>query len=223
MSLPLEKPGIRSELFAKSAVALQEIDHKNRAKVTWLDPPALPSKRVEATLRHIAAHLFGNPRGTPRLRQADGLEIIEAAGPSGEARILAERIKRLLLEGVAPDQIVIAVRDADDETDMLRETLAAAGVPNAGTSRVPFLADARRPNASDRCSKRSWTIGPSTALCPLLRSNHFRPRWPSIAGDQGVKTAIRMLRKWKLCRRSPPHFAPAVVDCRGRKTPTDQS
>ena len=82
--------------------------------------------------------LFGNPRDTPRLPQADGLEIIEAAGPAGEARVLAERIKRLLLEGVAPDQIVIAVRGADDETDILRETLAAAGVPNAGTLRVPF-------------------------------------------------------------------------------------
>ncbi len=61
VSLPLENPCVRSDLFAKSAVALAEIDHKKRATVTWLEPPPLRSKRVEATFRHIAGHLFGNP------------------------------------------------------------------------------------------------------------------------------------------------------------------
>ena len=65
VSLPLEKSCVRSDLFAKSTVALAEIDHKKRAAVAWLEPPPLPSKRVEATFRHIAGHLFGNPRHTP--------------------------------------------------------------------------------------------------------------------------------------------------------------
>ncbi len=44
---------VRSDLFAKSAVALEEIDHKKRAPVTWLKPPPLRNKRAEAT---FAAH-----------------------------------------------------------------------------------------------------------------------------------------------------------------------
>ena len=86
VSLPLEKPCVRGDLFAKSTVALEEIDHKKRATATRLEPPPLRAKQAEATFRQIAGHLFGNPRDTPRLPQADGLEIIEAAGPAGEAQ-----------------------------------------------------------------------------------------------------------------------------------------
>jgi ATP-dependent helicase/nuclease subunit B len=222
VSLPLEKPCVRGDLFAKSTIALAEIDHKKRATVTWLEPPPR-SKRVEATtFRHIAAHLFGNPRDTPRLPKADGLEIIEAAGPAGEARALTERIKRLLLDGVAPDQIVVAVRGAEDETDILRETLAAAGVPNAGTPRAPFsrMPVVRALLTLLETELDAWSFD---SLCPLLRSNHFRPKWSSHADDQGVTTAIRMLRKWKLAadRRGILHRMSSVAE--EGKTPADRS
>jgi ATP-dependent helicase/nuclease subunit B len=197
VSLPLEKPCVRADLFAKSSVALEEIDRKKRATVTWLEPTAVTSQNADATFRHIALHLFGNPRDTPRLTKADGFEIIEAAGPTGEARALAERIKKLLLDGVAADEVVIAMRGADSESDILRETLTAAGIPNAGTPRSPF---SRTPLARTllmllESELEDWSFG---SLCALLRSNHFRPNWSSVAEGQGVQAAVRILRKWKL-------------------------
>ena len=94
--------------------------------------------------------MFDNPRGTPPLASAAGLEIVEAAGPSGEARALAERIKNLLLDGVATDQIVVAVRDADEESDTLDETLDGRRDPARVPDANALFANALGPGALDR-------------------------------------------------------------------------
>ena len=108
---------LRSDLFAKSAAAFEEINRDGQAAVTWLQTPNEPVENAIATFRHIAQHLFDNPRTAPKLNTATGLEIVEAAGPTGEARVIAERVRALLLEGVSADQIVIAVRGGDDRSD----------------------------------------------------------------------------------------------------------
>ena len=139
ISLPLENPRLRSDLFAKSAAAFEEINRNGQAAVTWLQAPNDPVESVAASFRHIAQHLFDNPRTAPKLDTATGLEIVEAAGPSGEAHVIAERVRAILLEDVSPDEIVIAVRGGDEESTILRETLAAAGIPHDGTVRLPFV------------------------------------------------------------------------------------
>ena len=170
VSLPLENPCVRTDLFAKSSVAREEIDHKKRATVTWLEPPPLRAKQAEATFSSIAGHLFGNPRDTPRLPQADGLEITRRGG---RARGASKRHGRAdqgsshLLDGVSPDQIVICrfAASPDDEADVLREPLK----PLPAVFRTPALCGRRfraclSPERCWRCSKRSLRIGPSTAL-----------------------------------------------------------
>jgi ATP-dependent helicase/DNAse subunit B len=197
ISLPLDDLRLRTDLFAKSAAALAEINREGRAKVTWLQSPGLPHEGVETSLRHIASHLFDNPRSTPQLASAAGLEIVEAAGPAGEARALAERIKQLLLDGATADQIVVAVRGADDDSDTLKETLRAAGIPTACPTRMPF---SRTPLARTLLAVLQTELDdwPFEALCALLRSNHFRPRWSSFQSGRGGDTSARALRKWKL-------------------------
>jgi ATP-dependent helicase/nuclease subunit B len=197
ISLPCENPRLRSDLFAKSAAAFEEINRNGQAAVTWLQTPIDPIENAVATFRHIAQHLFDNPRTAPKLDTATGLEIVESAGPNGEARVIAERVRALLLEGVPADQIVIAVRGSDEESTILRETLAAAGIPHDGTVRLPF---ARTPVARAMlCMLRNeladWDF---ESLCTLLRLNQFRPSWPSLRAPQSVDVTIRLLRKRKL-------------------------
>jgi ATP-dependent helicase/nuclease subunit B len=197
VSLPLENPRVRTDLFAKSAAALEEIGRSDRTAVTWLESASTASGDAQTTFRHIACHLFDNPRSSPLLASAAGLEIVEAAGPAGEARAVAERIKALMLEGVAAEQIVVAMRGADEESDILRDTLSDAGIPNWSTARQPF---ARMPLARImvsllRTELDDWSFD---GLCALLRSNHFRPGWASFQGGPAVDATIRVLRKWRL-------------------------
>ncbi len=72
ISLPLENPRMRSDLFAKPAAAFEEINRNGQAAVTWLQ---VPNNRVEnavATFRHIAQHLFDNPRTAPNSTRRPG-------------------------------------------------------------------------------------------------------------------------------------------------------
>ncbi len=123
---------------------------------------------------------------------------------------------------MAPDQIVIAVRGADDETDILRETLAAACIPTAGTLRAPF---SRMPLVRALLTLLETELGglvPSTALslccAPITSARMVVP-----CGRPGVKTAIRMLRKGKLAadRRHILHRVSSVAE--EGKTPADRS
>ncbi len=80
---------------------------------------------------HISRRLFVNPRDVVCSPSADGVEVVAVAGSVGEVRYLAARIKRLLLEGVAPDDIVVAVRDLDAYAVLIEEIFSAAGLPFA--------------------------------------------------------------------------------------------
>lgn len=202
ISLPLDNPRRRTDLFAKPAAAVAEINRDVRAEVTWLPPPR-PSSEACApdgardSLAFIAEHLFENPRETSPLPTADGLEIVEAAGPAGEARAITERIKTLLIEGASADQIVIAVRRADEGSDILSETLTAAGVPNGCQVPTPF---ARTPLVRALLTVLQTEVDdwPFDGLCALLRSNYFRPNWPSFKRGTVVESAAHLLRRWKL-------------------------
>jgi ATP-dependent helicase/nuclease subunit B len=197
ISLPLENPCVRSDLFAKSAAAFEELNRGGQVTATWLSAPKDRVESGAATFRHIAQHLFDNPRSAPRLETAAGLEIVEAAGPTGEARAIAERVKALLLGGVAAEEIVIAMRGGDEESAILRETLAAGGIPTECTARMPF---SRTPVVRAmlcllRNELEDWDFD---TLRTLLRLNQFRPTRASLRTPNAIDATIRILRKWKL-------------------------
>ncbi len=96
-----------------------------------------------AAIAYLTRHLFGNPREIAPARDAEGLEVVAVAGHVGEVGLLATRIKRLLLEGVRPGDIVVALRDLDGYGGLIDEVFSAAGIPfacEAGTalSAPPF-------------------------------------------------------------------------------------
>ncbi len=211
ISLPLEQPVRRPDLFAKSKKALEEIRRRCHVELVScqsapderMTPVALSAASAQAavTFRHVAAHLFDNPRTTPQLADATGIEIIAAAGPTGEARAVAERVKRLLLDGVPAEDIVIGTRSLDEEGTELVAALEATGIPTACDTAVRFSQTAigRALFAVLQTELQDWAFN---SLASVLRSNYFRPRWPKAgalgANPSAVEATIRTLRRYQL-------------------------
>ena len=207
ISLPLEQPVLRTDLFAKSSKALEEIRRRCTVDIVTAaacksscdvaPAPLVQSCNQPAALRHVAEHLFDNPRTVSQLSDATGIEVIAAAGPAGEARAVTERVKRLLLEGVSPDQIVIGTRSLDEDGVELASTLEGAGVPACceAATRFSQTAIGRALFAVLQVELQDWAFN---ALSSMLRSNYFRPRWRLSCPASAVEPTIRVLRRYQL-------------------------
>jgi ATP-dependent helicase/nuclease subunit B len=205
ISLPLEQPTSRTDLFAKSHKALAEIRRRCQVDVVTLpdgnsSDGSASVQRAEhpsTALRHVADHLFDNPRTVPQLADAAGIEIIAAAGPAGEARAVAERVKRLLLDGVPPEAIVIGTRPLDDEGADLSRTFEAAGIPTGCETATRFAQTAigRALFAVLQTELQDWAFN---SLAAVVRSNYFRPRWDFSCDGPAIEATIRVLRRYQL-------------------------
>lgn len=199
VSLPLESPLKRTELFAKSAVAADRLRSMSRSRTgTWASLPELsqsPSERL--ALEHIAEFLFANPRSVPRLSEADGVEIVGTTGTAGEAEHLADRIKRLLFAGIAPEDIVVVWRTLDESADRLRKTLSASGIPawcesGPALSRAPVV---RALFSVLQMELEDWRF---ERLMAVLDSNFVRPDWPEWKSGRAARDVAAQLRRLKL-------------------------
>jgi len=80
-------------------------------------------------LAHITARVF-QPAAAP-LRARDAVALIEAPDPAREAAAVLRRVKRLLLAGCRPDDVLIALRDWPRYADHFAALSAAYGIPLA--------------------------------------------------------------------------------------------
>ncbi|MBI1281277.1 MAG: hypothetical protein GC179_24330 [Anaerolineaceae bacterium] len=71
--------------------------------------PALADSRRNEGLTHLIQYSFST--SVPKLQAHESLKLIEAPDPKTEASAVMRQVKRLLLDGVSPDEILIAVRD----------------------------------------------------------------------------------------------------------------
>jgi ATP-dependent helicase/DNAse subunit B len=132
--------------------------------------------RRPAGLAHLEEHLFRPLRAIPTGDDAEGLLCLEGPGLAGEVRLVARRVKMLLLEGVEPGEVMLTARDLGPYLDLLEEAAAEYGIPLdlEGTSPLlaaPAIATLLR---AARLPDDDWPFDGVTAL---LRSGHFRPRW----------------------------------------------
>jgi ATP-dependent helicase/DNAse subunit B len=137
VSLPLEAGGDRGDLFAKSTSTLAQLRNRMpHAEICWTPRRAASDWPA---MDRIEAELFGDPRRRlpPLADEADqhaatGVEIIAAPGHLGEWRLVADRIKELLLSGAAaPQDIAVVVRSVSDVAQRVREVFADYGIPLA--------------------------------------------------------------------------------------------
>jgi ATP-dependent helicase/nuclease subunit B len=201
VSLLAETPLRREDLFAKSAAVVARL--KTAVEVDFLSGPlpaarpAIGSPRPSASFDHLARHLFANARDLPVADDAHGIEIVAAAGLSGEVRLLAARIKRLLLDGIAPAEIVVAIRDLDGYAGLIDEVFTAAGIPFVCEAGSPlarlapfkFLVNALALEIED------W---PFRRILALLDSGLFRPTWIELAGGDAIRDVASELRRREL-------------------------
>ena len=122
-----------------------------------------------------------------------GVSLIEAPGVLGEARLVVRRIKRLLLDGAAADDILVVVRDVSPYADVLTEVFDEYGVPVEVDGVEPLT---RNPAAAlllraARLLDDDWPFAGVTAL---LRNTYFRPRWPEADGPDLPQRSEALLR-----------------------------
>ena len=90
-----------------------------------------------AGLDHLTRTLFKTSAPTVAA-DAAGLNLIEAPGPVGEARLVARSIRSLLAEGIQPDAIVVTARDLDHIDAFVREVFDQYDVPYHWPERDPL-------------------------------------------------------------------------------------
>lgn len=203
ISLPYEAGQSRQMLFAKSGRTMTRFErhaklqhHTTGSLRGSVDPkfqahaPKVDSE-VPVAMRTIASNLFSTQSQAPLESNANGLEIIALSGLQSEYEILAERVKRLLVEGVPAEDIAVVFRSLNDVSVPLRHAWSAAGIPFSCETRdalndwavVKFFRLVLKLEIED------WSY---TSLTRLLRSNHFRPPWPLL--NEGCSAVLAHMR-----------------------------
>jgi ATP-dependent helicase/DNAse subunit B len=188
ITLPDDTGGHRAELFSRTRQTLGRLQAL-KPHVEYL--PRLGRVRarsvseVPAGVAHLERELFRPVKSLKRAPTADGLECIEGPGIVGEARMVARRIKMLLLENVSADDILVSMRDIAPYAELLQEIFAEYEIPIdvEGTEplqRNPAVATLLR---ALRLPEEDWPFALVTAL---LRSGYFRPDWPETRDDPEV-------------------------------------
>jgi ATP-dependent helicase/nuclease subunit B len=99
-----------------------------------------PANTDSALLFHLAR---GFGAATPEPRQPDrSLTLLRAAGVRGEAEMVAERVARLLADGVEPTEIAIALRDPARRGAEIAAALGANGIATALEAELPVSSTA---------------------------------------------------------------------------------
>jgi ATP-dependent helicase/nuclease subunit B len=196
ISLPLEEGARRPQLFSKSTKTATELQLRHRAiKIERLArrPMARPA------LAHLEENLFVNPRHLDAAPEAQGIEVLPAAGATDEIELLSRRIKRLLVHGdderpgrpVPPEEILVVFRSLSDTADLVQEVFDQFGIPLAIGRRPPL---GRSPIMAAlvawlRLDLEDW---PFRQVLRLLGHNFFRPEWPEWKAGKGPSAAERL-------------------------------
>jgi ATP-dependent helicase/nuclease subunit B len=182
VALPGDEEALRTELFTSTARLrgwLEEV--ALGARVVMHSPPMTDARPTG--IRHLERALFGEQPEVAA--DGAGLDLIEAPGAVGEARLVARRIVGLLLEGVPPGQIVVTGRDLTRSLDLLEEVFAEYRIPVDIEATRPLLANpaVRTLLRAVRLPDEGWPFAGVTAL---LRSNYFDPEWAECLQDPDV-------------------------------------
>jgi ATP-dependent helicase/nuclease subunit B len=84
---------------------------------------------ARAALSHLERSLF--EPGASRASPAGALRLLEGGGERAELELIAREIRVLLGEGVAAEEIAVAIRSPAHSAELLKEVFRAAGIPFA--------------------------------------------------------------------------------------------
>lgn len=198
VSLPWEESVTRTDLFAKSQVALQRLQQFATCRRLDTSLPTQPRvDTVPAAVQQIAMELFANPREIKPTNKSNGLEILAVTGIQGEVRAIAERVKTLLVAGVPARDIVVAFRPLVDYAPVVREIFTATGIPFQCDSPEPLIQQPviKAMLAILQLELEDW---PFDRLYAVLNSGWFRPSWPEWSAEKTARSIAAILRRTKI-------------------------
>ena len=156
-----------------------------------------------AGLRHLERYLFFPPGEAPAAEDTTGVKIIVGANVAQEVELVAQEIKRLLIDGdpdfgdrvVRPKDVVVVVRSFAEYADRIWQTFREFGIPTYIEGGLPLsrVGIIRALLTLIALEVESW---PLPKLLAILRNRYFRPRWLE-GGDSAVvaqvETVLRSL------------------------------
>ncbi len=202
--------GLRGDLFGIPTETLARLRSRGEVRVETAGGTH-PVRAID----HVARHLFGDFRGTPASKDCAGVEVHAVAGAAAELKTCVVGVKRWLLEGVSPSEIVVVSRDSD-ASERLMKHFADAGVPTvvpasrtlARSPRIKLLLALLRLETED------WRF---ERLSGVLNSSLFRPQWPEWVPDESPRQATRFLREEQLPGALAPSCGPPNDCCRSKR------
>ncbi len=204
VSLPLEPEPCRADLFAKPLVTLEKLKKGMPGLVVERLPR--PSDAVWPAMAHLEQTLLVNPRlradssVAVTAPEARGIEILAAARPEGEARLIGAKIKRLLVDATAkPSEIAVVLRSLSDAGSLFGEVFGRLGIPvfleqGQTLDRSPALRALVRLLQLDL---NDWPLG---ELLSLVGSNYFRPEWSAWQGGKAAAEVDQTIRRLQIPR-----------------------
>ena len=135
LSFPFDPQDDREDLWAKpfrSIQLMRKQAQKAGLKVNEIllsDSSEKPSADKNSGLSVIDEKLFGNLRRIVPAEISSGLNLVAASGSRTEFRETARRVKSLLLDGVAAQEILVTSRDLQQSAATIEEIWTDAGIP----------------------------------------------------------------------------------------------
>ncbi|NWF67501.1 MAG: PD-(D/E)XK nuclease family protein [Chloroflexi bacterium] len=117
--------------FAQALERLKEsykFENQPQPTITLLHATPAEDRRP-ADMRHLLAHIFRN--SAPKAPAQGQISLIEAPDSAREVAEVLRRVKRLLLAGCPPDDILIALRDWSSYSPHILTTMRLYGLPLA--------------------------------------------------------------------------------------------
>ena len=124
VSLPFEAG---REAFLARATVHAELDQRATTRVAVPASDAAYADASRAALHQLERSVF--EAAPARVAPGDAVELLEGGGERAELELVAERTRRLIAAGTAPQEIVIAVRDLVTAGPLVATVLDEAGIP----------------------------------------------------------------------------------------------
>ncbi len=126
VTLPIV-PGRETTVGRRFRESIQRLQGSGVFNVKWMD--AVSNERRHSALRHLSEHSFH--LGAAACESGGCLTLIEAPDPAQEVSAVMRQVKRLLLTGCQPDDILVAVRDWERYGAHLASNARVYGLPVA--------------------------------------------------------------------------------------------
>jgi superfamily I DNA/RNA helicase len=126
---------LRSELLARPVAAIEALLQIPGATIESIESFE-PTDDPWPALAHLQRNLFRNyrelePPPPAVVQSLARIQIVAASGVQAEIDEIARRVKRLLVDGTAPQDVVVAFRSTRDVADRVRQTFDDFGIPTA--------------------------------------------------------------------------------------------